>query len=469
MIRYNFAEHYQYKTSKNNREVFMKFRVLVFALALCVLFSGAAEAKSSLVSGSLPNGVKVYVLEDHNNPLVALQIWVKTGGVNESYKTRGMSHFLEHLLFKGTKKRKVGEIDRELDAIGAYNNAATYYDYTYFQATGASCYFDKMLDIEVDGVLNSALDTEEVEKERKVVIEEIKMGQDQPFRVLYKAIHKNLFDNLPYAYPVIGFQNIIETVPREVIYDYYKEKYNPKNMIVVVVGDIKPEAALTKVSDAFKNITSDFGPNEKIDGSFEEKIEKPRFQEIKMDVEKTYLSITYRGVPRESDDVAALDVLSTILGGGESSRLNQLLKEKNKVVESVMNTSWNFRSSGAFVTMMVLDSHNAEKAKELFFKDIEAIKGGSIKPEELDKAKNQIETSYILAHQNYEGMAEYIGETITLSSDAKLNSYLDDIKKVTKEDLKKAAEKYLYPEGYSMVVINPVKKIEKKGSVKGEK
>ncbi len=447
----------------------MKFRVLIFALALCVLFSGAAAAKSNLVSGSLPNGVKVYVMEDHNNPLVAIQIWIRTGGVHESYKTRGMSHFLEHLLFKGTKKRKVGEIDRELDAIGATNNAATYYDYTYYQATGASCYFDKMLDVEVDGVLNSALDTEEVERERKVVIEEIKMGADQPFRVLYKAIHKNLFDNLPYSYPVIGFQNIIETVPRDVIYNYYKEKYNPKNMTVVVVGDIKAETAIAKVSEIFKNITSDFGPNEKIDGSFEEKIEKPRFQEIKMDVEKTYLSIAYRGVPADSNDAAALEVLTAVLGGGESSRLNQLLKEKNKVVETVMNTSWNFRSSGALVTMMVLDSHNVDKAKELFFKDIEAVKNGAITPEELDKAKNQIETSYILAHQNYEGMAEYIGEMLTVSTEAKLDSYLGDIKKVTKEDLKKAAEKYMYPEGHSLVVINPVKKLEKKGSVKGEK
>jgi len=433
----------------------LRFIACLAVIAALMLPPLQAFAKQPLVSDTLPNGMKVYVLEDHNSPLVAIQTWIRTGLVNESYKTRGMSHFLEHLLFKGTKKRKVGELDRELDAIGAYNNAATYYDYTYFQVVGASCYFDKMLDVQVDGVLNSTLDTAEVEKERKVVVEEIKMGEDNPYRVLYKELHRGMYDNLPYSYPVIGFQSIIESVPRDTIYEYYKSKYHPKNMFVVVVGDVNPQAAISKIKDAFAGISDELPANEKLDSSLEENIKKPRTRRVTMDSEKTYAAVAFKGTELQSDDAAALDVLANIMGNGDSSRLNQVLKEKNKLVEMVASGNWNFRSSGMFFTFMMLDSKNIAKAKDILLKEFESVRSGKIADEDIEKAKNSIETSYILAHQNYDGMAEYLGEMIALASETKYESYIDEIKKVTKEDLVKAANKYLYPEGYLFVTVEP--------------
>lgn len=442
----------------------MKSKHLIMALILVLLSAGLAVAKPNVVSETLPNGAKVYVLEDNNCPLVALQIWIKTGLVNEDYKTRGMSHFLEHLLFKGTQKRQVGDIDRELDSIGASNNAATYYDYTFYQVTGASCHFDKMLEIQVDGVLDSALRPEEVEKERKVVIEEIKMGEDNPYRVLFKSIHKNLFDNLNYAYPVIGYEPVIQNVPRDVIFNYYKSKYHPKNMAFVVVGNIKPEAAIAKIKEAVKNITTEYPANEPLDASVEPPITKPRFEKLSMDVEKTYAAIAYRGVAANSKDAAAFEVLNAILSYGTSSRLNMLLKEKHKLVESVSCANWNFASSGAFVVFMLLDSKNLDKARELYFAEVESVKKGSFSDEELEKARNQIETSFILAHQNYDGMAEFLGETVTLAGIEKYNGYMDEIKSVTKKDVMACAEKYLRPESHAFVVIEP-KKAEKKMEV----
>ncbi|MEZ7890819.1 MAG: pitrilysin family protein [Candidatus Wallbacteria bacterium] len=448
----------------------LKLRGLALALLIVAFLAGSlAAAEHKLVSDTLPNGMKVYVLEDHNSPLVAVQIWVRTGGVNETYKTRGMSHFLEHLLFKGTKKRKVGELDRELDAIGASNNAATYYDYTFFQATGASCYFDKMLDVEVDGVLNSTLEPEEVEKERKVVIEEIKMNEDKPQRVLFSQIHRAMFDNLAYSYPVIGFQKIIETVPRDVIYNYYKEKYNPNNMIVVIVGDIKPEVAFAKVKEAFRGIVSNTPGNEKIDGALEEEIIKPRYRKVMMDIEKTYSSIAYRAPELASDDIAAMEVLTNILGEGASSKLNVSVKEKQKLVDVVAAAMWNFRSSGLFFVYMMLDPKNVETAKDAVFKEIAAIKKGEITSGEIEKAKNSIETAFILNHQNYENMAEYIGQTILLSSEDNFGKYLENIKKVTKEDIVKVANKYLTDNGYVFAVVEPnPKKAEAKAAKKME-
>ena len=442
----------------------MKFNKLILTLIILLLSANLAEAKSNIVSETLPNGAKIFVLEDNNSPLVALQIWIKTGAVHEEYKTRGMSHFLEHLLFKGTEKRQVGEIDRDLDAIGASNNAATYYDYTFYQVTGASCHFDKMLEIEVDGVLNSALRPEEVEKERKVVIEEIKMGEDNPYRVMFKSIHKSLFDNLNYSYPVIGYEPVIQNVPRDVIHQYYKEKYHPKNMSFVVVGNIKPEEAITKIKDALKNITTEHPANEPLDASFESQIAKPRYEKIAMDTEKTYAAIAYRGVSATSKDAAAFEVLNAILSYGTSSRLNMLLKEKHKLVESVSCANWNFASSGAFIAFMMLDLKNLDRARELYFAEIESVKKGVVSEEELEKAKNQIETAFILAHQNYDGMAEFLGETVTIADIEKYNNYMAEIKNVKKEDVIACAEKYLKHESHSLVVIEP-KKAEKKMEV----
>lgn len=439
----------------------MKLKNFILALMILILSANLAAAKSEVVSETLPNGAKVFVLEDNNSPLVAIQIWVKTGLVNESYKTRGMSHFLEHLLFKGTKKRKVGEIDRELDAIGASNNAATYYDYTFYQVTGASCHFDKMLEIQADVVLNSALVPEEVEKERKVVIEEIKMGQDNPYRVLFKSIHKNLFDNLNYAYPVIGYEQVIQNVSRDVIYQYYKEKYHVKNMSFVVVGNIKPEAAIAKIKEALKDVTTEYPANEPLDATYEPPIEKSRYEKLSMDTEKSYAAIAYRGVSAVSDDAAAFDVLTAILSYGTSSRLNMVLKEKNKLVETVSCANWNFASSGAFVAFMIGDLKNMDKARELFFAEIQNLKKGTITDDEFEKAKNQLETSFILAHQNYNDMAEFLGEMVTLSDIEKYNTYLDRIKKVTKEDVIACAEKYLKPQSHVFVLIEPKQNMKK--------
>jgi len=441
----------------------MNLRKLAIIMAILLMSACPVEAKQSVVSETLPNGARVYAMHDANNPLVAIQIWVKTGGVNESYKTRGMSHFLEHLLFKGTKKRKVGEIDRELDAIGASNNAATYYDYTFYQVSGASCYFDKMLEVEVDGVLNSSLESEEVEKERKVVVEEIKMGEDTPYRVLFKSLHKSLFDNLSYACPVIGFQSVIENVPRDVIYQYYKEKYNPKNMSIVVVGNIAPDVAIAKVKAALKDFTADSPANESPDALYESKIEKPRYEKITMDIEKTYAAIGYRGLSLSSPETPALEVLNVMLSAGESSRLNVLLREKNKLVENVSCANWNFATAGVFVTFMLLDSKNLDKAKELYFKEIESVINGNINDEEIEKAKNQIETAFIMAHQNYEGMAEFLGEVVTLSSIEKYNNYMADIKKVSKQDIVSVAKKILNPESHSLIVVEPSKSQKKVG------
>jgi len=438
---------------------------MVTLLSFLILFSSTAFAKSNLVLERLPNGIKVYVLEDHNSPLVAIQICIATGSVNEDYKTRGISHFIEHLLFKGTKKRKVGEIVRELDAIGANYNASTTHDYTRFIVTGASCYFDKLLDIVVDGVLNSTLEKEEVEKERKVVIEEMKMDKN----LFYNAVNRSLFDNLPYSFPIIGFQNIIENVPRDVIYSYYKEKYQPQNINVVIVGNIKPETAIVKLREAFRESVSTSTPNEKFDASLEEPISKPRYHEVRMDVEKTYLSIAYRGVPLDSPDRVPLEVLSALLGRGDSSRFNRILKEKNKLVDFITTNSHNMNSAGSFYTIMALDEKNIEKAVDIYLKEIEAVRNGFFTDDELERAKKQMESVFLFSQLSYNRAADYIGEIITLANEAKYNSYVTDVKKITKEDLKKATEKYLYPQGYSIVVLKPVKKNIRQGSEKVEK
>ena len=199
----------------------------------------------------LDNGQNVIIQEVKNNPIVTIDTWIKTGSINENDKNNGVSHFLEHLFFKGTTKHPTGEFDKILESKGAITNASTSKDFTHYYITIPSKFFDLALDMHADMLLNPLIPAKELEKERKVVLEEISKDEHLPNTICYENLVKMLYSKHPYKRKVIGEREIIENISRDEIMNYYNEFYSPANMVTIVVGDVNTQEALNKIKTAF--------------------------------------------------------------------------------------------------------------------------------------------------------------------------------------------------------------------------
>src|SRR5262245_20481244 len=203
---------------------------------------------------TLPNGLRVLVKEVRGAPVVSFAVWYKVGSRNEHTGITGVSHLLEHMLFKGTPRYHVGEISRTLFLNGAAFNASTYYDWTNYYATIAADRLELAMEIEADRMVNSRIDRADLEAEMTVVRSELEGGENNPGRLLFQAVTSAAFSAHPYQWPVIGWRSDVENVPRDALYRYYKTYYGPNNATVVIVGDVETERALTLVRKYFGSL-----------------------------------------------------------------------------------------------------------------------------------------------------------------------------------------------------------------------
>jgi len=257
----------------------------------------------------LPNGQTLVVQENHNNPIVTIDTWVRTGSINETDTNSGVSHFLEHLFFKGTKKHPVGEFDNILESKGAVVNAATSKDFTHYYITIPSQHFDTALELHADMLTDPQIPRKELEKERKVVLEEISKDLNTPAKKVYNNLNDLLYTHHPYKRKVIGSADVISTIRREEILDYYNKFYTPSNMITVIVGDVDTANVIDKITKAF-------GSDNKKTIKKHYRKEFPIFTQKRkteyLDTQSGYMMIGFRGVNICDKDTFALDVLAEI-------------------------------------------------------------------------------------------------------------------------------------------------------------
>ena len=401
----------------------------------------------------LDNGHTVVIQEEHNNPIVTIDTWIKTGSVNENDKNSGVSHFLEHLFFKGTKAHPAGEFDKILESKGAVINAATSKDFTHYYIVIPSKFFDTALNLHADMLLNPQIPRKELEKERKVVLEEISKNENDPDRKLYKNLTSMMYKQHPYKREVIGSSNIIETIRREEILEYYYSHYAPSNMVTVIVGDVNTDDVLKKVS---QNFISE--PRKLKKNTF--KHEKPLSQKETFtetaDINTGYMLVGFRGVPIADSDTYALDVLATILGDGKSSRLYQSIKETKQLAFSIGASNSSMRDDGIFYISAQFTPGNVEKVEKNIFAEIEQIKKFGITEKELTIAKNIIEKDTYYSRESVSNIASGIGYTLTLTDNPDYyRNYLDNINKVTIDDVKRAANKYLSENKAAVSILLP--------------
>jgi len=403
------------------------------------------EQKDYVVQ-KLPTGQTVIVMPVNTNPIVTIDTWIKTGSINENDKNSGVAHFLEHLFFKGTEKTPPGEFDRILESKGGVTNAATSKDFTHYYITIPAKEFDKALELHADMLLNPMIPRKEMEKERLVVLEEISRGLDNPKNVMYNNLFKLIYTQNepyhPYFRPVIGSKKIIETITREEILDFYNKWYSPHNMTTVIAGDIDPEYAIKKVEELFvdNNKTYTEGVYPKAPS-----IPKQLRIEEKKDINTGYMAIAYK-VPKfkEDKDGYALDVLSTILGDSRSSILNRKLKEEKQLVYSILASDSTFMDDGLFVIQSSFKPKNLKAVEDEIFKQIDLVKKGGITNEQVAKAINMIKTSTYYSRESISNISNELGYlTLFWGNTWYYDNYLNNIEKVTKDDVIKVAKKYL--------------------------
>ena len=407
------------------------------------------------------NGHKI-VIAHKEGELVNVSTWVKTGSINEDDTNNGISHFLEHLMFKGTHKHKAGYFDKTLEAKGAIVNAATWKDYTFYYVTlpkgPQDCDLNLAIELHADMMLDPVLPEDEIgapfdlnnpkvtdKRERHVVIEEIRMRKDQNWTKVYNACNFNMYKKHPYKRDVIGTPEIISRVTRDEIMNYYKTFYTPENMTTIIVGDFDKEKILEKVEKEF-----DFKGRENTPKRVNE-IDTPTDHTIVVENKgksnTSYLMVGFLG-PKANQlkENIELDIISIILGESTSSRLYQNLIEKQP--EPIFNMAnaehYQFKDGNNFFVQANFKPEKRDKAIELVKKEIENLLTNKITEEELEKAKKKIKSRFAFSAETVSEIGETIGYYMTVCEDLKLiENYLKNVEDITIDNLENTIKKYL--------------------------
>ena len=415
----------------------------------------SAVLGKELYTYKLPNGAHLIVKRRDDTEAVALHVWFKVGSIYENYQEKGMAHFLEHMLFNGSEKYPYGEIDKLVESMGGNINAGTSKEYTFYHIEIAKPYWKPALEILYQLTQKPLLSEDMIEKEKPIVIEELRRGKDNPSTVLWEEFEKLAYKVSPYRFPIIGYEETIRNFTRDALLRFYRNFYQPKNMYVVVVGDVNPQEVKEEVSKTFGR--EEGRPVERPQVPPEPEQMEARFKKIEDSrLEKAYWIIGWRVPPIGSKEYYALVVLDQILGGGRTSLLYRELKEKG-LVYSVYTGDLARPQDNMYVISATLDPEKYKQVKERL-KEILTNLSKELTEEEIKKAKERIINSEIFSQEKVSSDAYYIGYSITVVGLLDYYKYFENnIRSVRKQDVIRVLENYLQKEIYNEVLMLPKK------------
>src|SRR6059058_3993306 len=403
----------------------------------------------------LPNGLTIIVQEDHSAPVASVQAWCATGSIDEDqHLGAGLSHILEHMLFKGTKTRSTNEIAQKIQGVGGYINAYTSFDRTVFWIDVPKDGVSTALEILADAMMNSTLPPAEYQKEQEVIRREFAMGMDDPDRMAGLLLFATAYQRHPYRFPVIGEIEIYNQLTQEQVMQYYKTRYVPNNLTFVVVGDVDAEKVRQQSTELFKPY-----PEKSLQPVFIP-AEPPQLgrREVHQEfaTELTHLSLAWHIPEVTNPDVPALDLLSTVLGDGRSSRLYRRVREEAGLAFGISAFSYTPGDPGLFGIDATLDPKKRDAAEQLVLRIIDEVKQAGVTAEELTKAKKISLSHHLGALTTMRGQASDIGSNWFLTRNLNFSrDYLDAVQKVTLDDIKRVAANYLTDTNLTLVSLNP--------------
>jgi len=415
------------------------------------LLSGCSDTRLF----TLDNGLAVIVREDHSAPVASVQAWAKTGSIHEGqWLGAGLSHILEHMLFKGTETRGVGRIDQEVQEAGGYMNAYTSFDRTVYHIdvpnTGAKTAIDILCDI----MQHATLPEDELTKELDVIRREIDMGQDDPGRRSSRRLFEVAYTSSPYRHSIIGYPDIFNELSRNDIVGYYRARYIPNNMFYVIVGDVEADAVIAQIEEAFSKNKSKPLPSQI-------KPEEPRQTAPRRVVEEAsiqlgHLHFSWHVPDVRHADLPALDVAATLLGNGRSSRLYQNVREKKGLVNSADAWTYTPTGTGLFGMSAVLNADKLENACAAMLNELAVLREELVPNTEINKVMKQFVSATLGTRRTMEGQAQTIGDSWISVDDLEFSDrYLEQVKQVDSDDVQRVTSKYMVDSNNTLYALMP--------------
>lgn len=405
----------------------------------------------------LPNGLTI-IAEQMPVEAVNLSVWFGVGSAVETDDINGMAHFLEHMMFKGTPRLKSGEFERLIEERGAVTNAATSQDYTHYYITASPKDFAQLAPLQMEVVLNPSIPDDAFERERLVVLEEIRRSEDNVRRRTFQRTMEVAFDQLPYRRQVLGPAEVISQLKPQQMRDFHSTWYQPQSAIAVAVGNLPVDELIQIVGESFTEGLNDakppIRPQFQPEAPFTEIVRREYVDES---LQQARLVMVWR-VPglSEQSETYAIDVLAVILGQGRTSRLVRDLREDRQLVTHIGVSNMTQQLGGLFYISAQLPTENLAEVEAAIAQHIHTYQTELISESEIARVRNQVANRFIFANEKPSDRANLYGYYQSMVGDlAPALSYPDCIQSLTAQDLQAAAKKYLSPEAYGVVTIKP--------------
>ena len=433
-------------------------------VALCVALAGCATTPGSRTGNAvaatptrevLGNGVVLITQEHRAADVVALQVWMRVGGRDEAPDELGLSHYLEHMLFKGTPTRPPGSIDRLIEGLGGSSNAFTSYDFTHYDVVVPAAHVRPALELLADIAVNAAFVPAELEAEKKVVFEEMNLTEDDPEKFLSRRLSEIAYRGHPYGRPILGTRELIQALGRARLDAYYKKHYVPQNMTLVVVGPLTAAQVRPLAQATFGALSGPAAGRRSaqavpsLAGGRRDQVARPEQQ--------AYLGLAWQAAATAlaSEDISAVDLLTYILGDGPSSRLNQTVREEKNLVQAIEAVYVTREQSGTVSITARLDAKNLDATEAAILEVIRRVRSEGVTEAERQRAIVTAESAYAFDIETAEGLAKSYGQAETTWTLDNELAYLGRLRQVTAAQIQAAARKYLAEDNIARVRFLP--------------
>lgn len=404
----------------------------------------------------LSNGLTLVHRPDFSSPVVSLQLWVKTGSLHEgAYLGSGISHYIEHLVFKGTERRTGPMINRAIHALGGSINAYTTFDRTVYYIDVPANAFDTALDVLIDLVFHAKLQTDAIELERQVILREIDMGLDDPDQQLSQLLLRSAFSRHPYRYPIIGERSLFEALEVQDLRDYYHARYVPNNCVLAIAGAVESASCLTAVEKCCAALPMACLKPVLVDKEPPQLAQRSTHQHADYQVMRG--AMAYKVPHLSHADAASLDALAFALGGGESSLLWQRLRNEKNCVHSIDCRNWNAGDPGLMWLSYLCDPDQGASVEASIEACIAEVVKQGLPAEVLEKARRQAMSSEINSYKTMSGQAARLGLGEAILGNLEMGAvYLERLAAVGLEDLQRVCQQYLIPQRRSQACLGPI-------------
>ncbi|MEM7066381.1 MAG: pitrilysin family protein [Cyanobacteria bacterium P01_B01_bin.77] len=429
-----------------------------------VATSAPSEITNQPVVKRLANGLTI-IAEQMPTAAVNLNIWLRVGSRVESDAINGMAHFLEHMIFKGTPQLQCGEFERLIEERGAITNAATSQDYTHYYITTAPKDFAKLAPLQIELLLNAKLHDSDFERERPVILEEIRRSEDNPRRRIFQHSMALNFEQLPYRRTVLGPTSVIESLSADQMRDFHRRWYQPQNMTAVVVGDLPVEQLIATVETSFeqslvnRHQTSIKAPLEGVPLSTPEEpfesIARADYTDATLQQARLVLSWRVPGL-KQLSETYALDVVASILGQGRTARLVQDLRETRALVNSISTSNITYGEQGVFYISANLAVEQLETLEAAILEHIKRLHEQPVSETELSRVRTQVANRYVFGNETSSDRASMYGYYHAMTGDiANALNYPTAIKAVDAASIQAAVQRYLPITAYGVLRLHP--------------